>query len=70
MPTFKVIGLTRLGTKPESTASEADALTTRPSELSIRSKNYIKDFPCECGCLQLSPLWIGHDISLAQLENH
>ena len=30
---FKVIGLTRLGIKPESTASEADALTTRPSEL-------------------------------------
>ena len=30
---FKVIGLTRLGIKPESTAHEADALTTRPSEL-------------------------------------
>ena len=30
---FKVIGLTRLGTKPESTALEADALTTRPSDL-------------------------------------
>ena len=30
---FKVIGLTRLGIKPESTAPEADALTTRPSEL-------------------------------------
>ena len=29
----KVIGLTRLGIKPESTAPEADALTTRPSEL-------------------------------------
>ena len=30
---FKVIGLTRLGIKPKSTAPEADALTTRPSEL-------------------------------------
>ena len=30
---FKAIGLTRLGIKPESTAQEADALTTRPSEL-------------------------------------
>ena len=27
------MGLTRLGIKPKSTASEADALTTRPSEL-------------------------------------
>ena len=32
---FKVIGLTRLGIKPKSKASEADALTTRPFELSI-----------------------------------
>ena len=31
---FKVIGLTRLGIKPESSAPEADALTTRPFELS------------------------------------
>ena len=31
---FKVIGLTRLGIKPKSTAPEADALTTRTSELS------------------------------------
>ena len=30
---FKVIGLTRLEIKPKSTAREADALTTRPSEL-------------------------------------
>ena len=30
---FKVIGSTRLGIKPKSTAPEADALTTRPSEL-------------------------------------
>ena len=30
---FKVIGLIRLGIKPKSTAPEADALTTRPSEL-------------------------------------
>ena len=30
---FKVIGLTRLGIKPESTAQETDALTTRPSEV-------------------------------------
>ena len=32
---FKVIGLTRLGIKTQSTALEADALTTRPSELLI-----------------------------------
>ena len=30
---FKVIGLTQLKTKPESTAAEADTLTTRPSKL-------------------------------------
>ena len=30
---FNVIGLTRLGIKPKSTAPEADALRTRPSEL-------------------------------------
>ena len=30
---FKVIGLTRLGIKPMSTAAEAYALTTRPSDL-------------------------------------
>ena len=33
---FKVIGLTQLGIKPESTAPEADALTTQPSELLCR----------------------------------
>ena len=31
---YLAIGLTRLGIKPKSTAPEADALTTRPSELS------------------------------------
>ena len=30
---FKVKSLTRLGIKPESTPPEADALTTRPSDL-------------------------------------
>ena len=30
---FKVIGLSRLGITPESTAPEADALSTLPSEL-------------------------------------
>ena len=30
---FEVIGLTRFGIKPESTAPEADALTTRSFEL-------------------------------------
>ena len=30
---FEVIGLTRLGIKPESTAPEVDAFTTRPLEL-------------------------------------
>ena len=30
---FKLIGLTRLGINPKSRAPEANALTTRPSEL-------------------------------------
>ena len=34
---FNVIGLTRLGIKPESSAPEADALTTPPYELLIYS---------------------------------
>ena len=33
--TFKVVGLTRFEIKTQSTAPEADALTTRPSELLI-----------------------------------
>ena len=36
---FSVIGLTRLGIKPESTVSEADTLTTRPPEL-LNSSNH------------------------------
>ena len=35
---FKIIGLTRLGIKPKSTAPEADAVTTRPSELLMPAK--------------------------------
>ena len=35
---FKVIGLTRLGIKPESTAPEADILATRPLFGSVTSK--------------------------------
>ena len=35
---FKVIGLARLGIKPKSTDPEADALTTRPSELLMCAK--------------------------------
>ena len=31
----EVIGLTRLGIKPESTASAANALTTRPSDMDV-----------------------------------
>ena len=31
----KVIGLTRLGIKPESTASAVNALTTRPSDIDV-----------------------------------
>ena len=30
---FEVMGMIRLGIKPECTAPEADALTNRPSEL-------------------------------------
>ena len=32
---FKVIGLTRLGIKSESTAPKADSLTTQPSDLNL-----------------------------------
>ena len=32
---FKVIGLTRLGIKSEYTASAADALITRPSDMDV-----------------------------------
>ena len=39
---FKVTGLTRLGIKPESTAFEADSLTTRQSELFI--KKILRDY--------------------------
>ena len=38
---FKVIGLTRLGIKPESTAPEVDALSTRSSELLTRPSELI-----------------------------
>ena len=34
---FKVIGLTRVAITPDSTAPEAGALTTRPSELQYYS---------------------------------
>ena len=34
---FKVIGLTRLGIKSQSSALEEDALITRPSQLLIRT---------------------------------
>ena len=36
---FKVIGPTRFGIKPKSTAPEANALTTQPSELLFKSEN-------------------------------
>ena len=42
---FNVIGLTRLKIKPEFRAQEADALTTRPSELQE------KMFACFCHTL-------------------
>ena len=38
---FKVIGLTRLGIESKSTAPEADALTTQPSELFSLAKSYV-----------------------------
>ena len=42
---FKVIGLTRLGIKPESAAPEADAFITPTSELLFHyfSKTYVDD---------------------------
>ena len=36
---FIVIGLTRLGIKPESTAQETAALTTGPSEMTLKGLN-------------------------------
>ena len=47
---FKVIGLTRLGMKPKSTAPEADALTTRQSELLIQLFSYLYDFSSFKSC--------------------
>ena len=38
---FKVVALARLGFKPESTAPEVDALTTRPSELDLCNDYYV-----------------------------
>ena len=38
---FKVIGLTRLGIKSKSTDSEADVLTSRPSELWMPTGLYL-----------------------------
>ena len=35
---FKVIGLTQLGIKSESTVPEVDALTARPSELYVQTR--------------------------------
>ena len=59
---FTVIGLTRLGIKPESTAQETDALTTRPLEIhneelreiryknqNVSSLNLSTDAPDQCG---------------------
>ena len=40
---FKVIGLNRLGNKPNSAALEADDLTTRPSELIKVHCFFLKD---------------------------
>ena len=40
---LKVIGLTRLEIKPESTAPEADALTTRPSEQLLKVQKRLND---------------------------
>ena len=46
---FKVIGLTRLGIKPKSTAPETDALTTRLSEQLISGLPLtISFFQCSC----------------------
>ena len=43
---FTVIGLTRLGIKSKGTAPEADALTTRPSELSVSASKNLKAYTC------------------------
>ena len=40
---FKVIGLTRLGIKPKSTAPETDAFTALPSELLYKGYYYAAD---------------------------
>ena len=39
---FKVIGLTRLGIKPKSTAPKANALITRPSAITEISSKTVK----------------------------
>ena len=51
---FKVISLTRLGMKPESTAPDTDALTTWPSEqLLKRTKANRKEL---CGAAEYPEL--------------
>ena len=39
---FKVIGLTRLGIKPKSTAPEAEVLTTGTSELFVNQRTVVR----------------------------
>ena len=45
---FKIIGLTRLGIKPKSTAPEADPLTTPPSEQKCQNISSKVKIPYEC----------------------
>ena len=61
---FIVIGLTRPGIKPKSTAPEADVLTTRPSELSIcdglsRESADAEGRPVVVAAKQIGALYLG-----------
>ena len=45
---FRLIGLTRLGIKPQSTPPETDALTTRPSDFTEMLDLYVPQSIPEC----------------------
>ena len=58
---FKIIGLTQLEIKPESTAPETDAITTQPSEL---LKVYLISAEMGIYCNNLSTIVSGENFLL------
>ena len=60
---FKVIGMTRLGITPETTAREVEALTAQPSELlnEMRALHQGTDIHLQASLLYVPILTYGHD---------